>query len=288
MRTARPEWIKTRIFLDSGNPEETREVLGLLGFLDGQTTNPTLIAKNPKTKGRKFTKKEIFDFYRDIVIEISELIPAGSVSIEAYADEKTSSQEMFEQGMEMFSWIPNAHIKFPTTLAGLEAANKAVKAGLRVNMTLCFSQEQAGAVYIATQGAQRGSVFVSPFVGRLDDKGINGMSLIANIARMFEAGDKHVELLVSSVRNLQHVFYSLRLGSDIATVPFGILREWVDTGLAVPGRNYRYPKGDLRDLNYEQVSFARNWYEFNVEHELTRMGIKKFADDWNALIDNCR
>ena len=112
---ARPDKLKTRIFLDSGDPAETHEAIRLLGFLDGQTTNPTLITKNPKTQGRKFTQKEIYNFYRDTVIEISELIPKGSVSIETYADESTASAAMLEQGTEMFSWITNAHIKFPLT-----------------------------------------------------------------------------------------------------------------------------------------------------------------------------
>lgn len=78
---------------------------------------------------------------------------------------------MLKQGKQMYSWVPNAHIKFPTATEGLKAANKAVKEDLRVNMTLCFTQEQAAAVYAATRGAKRGQVFVSPFIGRLDDGG---------------------------------------------------------------------------------------------------------------------
>ncbi len=98
----------------------------------------------------------------------------------------------------MFSWIPNAHVKFPTSREGLEAAGRAVKEGLRVNMTLCFTQEQAAAVYSATAGAKKGDVFISPFIGRLDDRGENGMDLIENIQKMYGTGDGHVEVLTAS------------------------------------------------------------------------------------------
>ncbi len=189
----RPENLKSRIFLDGGNPEETREIIGRLGFLDGQTTNPTLISKNPEARrhleqGGKFSEKEILAFYRQVVGELSSLIPQGSISIEVYADPSTTAESMLAQGREMFSWIPNAHIKFPSSREGLTAAELAVQNGLRVNLTLCFSQEQAAAVYAATRGAKKGEVFVSPFIGRLDDRGENGMDLIAHILRMYGKG----------------------------------------------------------------------------------------------------
>ncbi|HXE09999.1 MAG TPA: transaldolase family protein, partial [Verrucomicrobiae bacterium] len=143
----RPQGLKAKIFLDSGDPAETKAALALLGFLDGQTTNPTLVAKNPYArerfeKGDKFTEDEILDFYKQVVIDISDLIPDGSVSIEVHADQTTTAEQMLAQGREMFRWIPNAHIKYPTTMAGLTAAEQSVHDGLRVNMTLCFSQEQ--------------------------------------------------------------------------------------------------------------------------------------------------
>src|SRR3989344_4842731 len=102
------------------------------------------------------------------------------------------------QGKEMFSWIPNAHVKYPTTKAGLEAAHRSIQEGMRVNMTLVFTQEQAAAVYAATKGAKRGDVFVSPFIGRLDDRGENGMDLIKNIIKMYRGGDGHVLILGAS------------------------------------------------------------------------------------------
>ena len=189
----RPKNMNARLFLDGGNQEETKAVLKQIGFLDGQTTNPTLISKNPEARkrleqGNKFSRTEIFTFYRDVVNILSGLMPKGSISIEVYADAKTSAEEMLKQGKEMFTWIPNAHIKFPTNGEGLKAAQQAVKAGLRVNMTLVFSQEQAAAVYAATQGARKGQVFLSPFIGRLDDRGENGMDVIANIIRMYQKG----------------------------------------------------------------------------------------------------
>src|SRR5512139_2619507 len=110
--TMRPKDLKARIFLDGGDPGETRETLHLLGFLDGQTTNPTLISKNPQARkrldqGETFTKEDALNFYRDTVREISGLIPQGSVSIEVYADLSTTAEKMLRQGEEMFSWIPN-------------------------------------------------------------------------------------------------------------------------------------------------------------------------------------
>ena len=242
--------MNTKIFLDSGDPNETREVVKLLGFLDGQTTNPTLISKNPKAhsrleRGERFTKDEIFAFYKEVVQEISNLIPQGSVSVEVYADKNTNSKEMLEQGREMFSWIPNAHIKFPTTNEGLTAVEQAVKEGMAVNMTLCFSQEQAAAVYAATKGAKKGDVFVSPFIGRLDDRGENGMDLIENIVRMYEKGDHHVEVLTASVRNLDHFLYAIKLGSDIITAPFKVLKEWGDKKLPMPEPDFDYNTSSL-------------------------------------------
>lgn len=283
----RPKRLKTKIFLDSGDPNETREIIKILGFLDGQTTNPTLISKNPEAKkrieeGRKFTKEEIFSFYRNVVFELSSLMPHGSISIEVYADKSTSAEQMFKQGKEMFSWIPNAQIKYPTTREGLRAAEKSVREGIRVNMTLCFSQEQAAAVYAATLGAKKGQVFVSPFIGRLDDRGENGMDLIANIAKMYKEGDDHVEVLAASIRSMDHFLYSLKLGSDIITAPFKLLKEWGENGMQVLD-NFNY-QTSLKPIPYKTIDLEKPWHKYNVNHELTDIGIKKFSDDWNSLV----
>jgi transaldolase len=285
----RPQDLKTRIFLDGGNPEETRETIRLLGFLDGQTTNPTLIAANPKAKqhleqGGRYSPEEINNFYRQVVQEISRLIPQGSVSIEVYADFSTKAEEMVDQGRKMFSWINNAHIKYPTTPEGLKAAAQALGLGLRVNMTLCFSQEQAAGVYAATRGAEKGTVYVSPFVGRLDDQGKNGMDLIANILRLYRKGNGHVEVLTASVRNLEHLLVALHLGSDIITAPFKILKEWAARGLPLPEKDFRFDPHGLKEIPYQDLDLNKNWQSFDLRHDLTTKGLESFSRDWNALI----
>jgi transaldolase len=284
----RPKDLKTRIFLDGGDPHQTRRVIDLLGFLDGQTTNPTLISKNPAAKqrlgkGEKFTADEILNFYHFVVTEISGMIPQGSISIEVYADANTKAEDMLQQAGMMFKWIPNAHIKFPSSHEGLKAAEQAVKEGMRVNMTLCFRQEQAAAVYAATKGAKRGSVFVSPFVGRLDDRGENGMDLIANMLTMYRKGDAHVEVLTASVRNMDHLMYALKLGSDIVTAPFEILKEWGEKGLPMPGNDYVYSK-DLKPIPYKNIDLAQKWQDYDITHDLTVKGMEGFSADWNSLI----
>jgi transaldolase len=112
----RPNGLRTRIFLDGGDPGETRALLAQLGFLDGQTTNPTLISRNPVVqklleRGVKFMPAEALGFYRDVVKEIAGLLPEGSVSIEVYADSATVADAMLRQGREMFIWIPNGHVR---------------------------------------------------------------------------------------------------------------------------------------------------------------------------------
>ena len=285
----RPKGMKSRIFLDGGDPDETKAVLKQTGFLDGQTTNPTLIAKNPEARkrleqGNKFTREEIFMFYRGVINTLSGLLPQGSVSIEVYADVATSAGDMLKQGKEMFAWIPNAHIKFPTSREGLKAAQQAVKAGLRVNMTLVFSQEQAAAVYAATKGAKKGQVFLSPFIGRLDDRGENGMDLIANSIRMYQKGDGHVEVLTASVRSMDHFLYALRLGSDIITAPFQIIKMWGEKGLPVPDDDYHYDMKGMKATPYRELDLSQPWESFDIRHELTNKGMERFSADWNALI----
>jgi transaldolase len=285
----KPANLKTRIFLDGGDQEETRKIIKLLGFLDGQTTNPTLIAKNPEARkrleqGEKFSAGEIIDFYQQVVKTICGLIPKGSVSVEVYADAASKAETMLQQGKEMFSWVANAHVKFPTSREGLKAAEQAVQAGMRVNMTLCFSQEQAAAVYAATRGAKKGQVFVSPFIGRLDDRGENGMDLIANIMKMYAKGDGHVEVLTASVRRPEHLLYALRLGSDIITAPYDILKAWGEQGMPMPGPEFQYDAKGLRPIAYQELDLSRKWQDFDLRHDLTDKGMEKFSADWNALI----
>lgn len=280
----KPLNLKSKIFLDSGDPKETRATLELLGFLDGQTTNPSLVAKNPLAMGKQFNSSEILGFYKNVVSEVSALIPQGSVSIEVYADHNTTAREMLEQGREFATWIPNAHIKFPITAQGILAATSAVKEGMRINMTLCFSQSQAAAVYTATRGAVKGQVFLSPFVGRLDDQGENGMDLIRNILRMYKSGDGHVQVLSASIRHLDHFFESINMGSDILTVPYQILKDWREKSMLLPDPKYIYPMQALRPIPYEFLDINSDWESFNIQHALTDKGLEKFSGDWNALI----
>ena len=285
----RPKDLKTRIFLDGGDPDETRETLALIGFVDGQTTNPSLIAKNPVARqrierGEKFTQGELLSFYRGVIDDLASIIPQGSISIEVYADSSTTAEDMLKQAKEMFSWTPNAQIKLPTTHEGLKAAEQAIKNGIRVNMTLCFTQEQAAAVYAATKGAKKGDVFVSPFIGRLDDKGKNGMDLISNIIKMYKNGDGHVEVLTASVRTIDHHLYALNLNSDIITSPFKIIKAWAEGGLPIPGKDYHYDRKNLTPIGYKELDLAKKWHNFDISHELTDKGQAKFASDWNSLI----
>ena len=278
----------TKLFLDSGDASETRQALELLGTLDGQTTNPTLVAKNPEAaarleRGEKFTSKEILGFYKDVITEISGLLPDGSVSIEVYSDLETTAEDMIEQAHEMYTWIPNAHIKLPTTKEGLTAAQKLNKEHMRLNLTLCFTQEQAAAVYAATRGAKKGDVYVSPFVGRLDDQGVDGMNFISNCLKIFEKSDHHVETLVASVRSLDNFLFSLRLKADIITAPLKLFKEWVEAGKS-DGSDFMYSAGDLKPTKLKNLDLKSDWQDFNIRHELTKSGLERFAKDWNELI----
>lgn len=286
----RPKNLNTKIFLDSGDPSETRRMISLLGFLDGQTTNPSLIAKNPNAvarlaRGEKFSKQEVLDFYKGVVTEISSLIPHGSVSVEVYADLSTTMEEMLKQAREFDEWIPNAHIKFPSNAAGLAAAHTAVTEGMRVNMTLVFTQEQAAAVHAATLGAKKGDVFLSPFVGRLDDRGENGMDLIKNSVQMYHAVESHVEVLTASVRSLDHFLYALALESDCITAPASVLEQWVEKGLAIPPAAYPYDDRGLTPIPNLSLDLTRPWSDYRLEDELLTKGIERFASDWNHLIE---
>lgn len=279
--------LKTRILVDGGDPEETRRIKDRLGFVDGQTTNPSLIAKNPEIRqlvasGHRLTEEEESREYKKIVQEISPLVGDAGVSIEVFSDLTTTAEQMFRQGREMFSWIPNAYVKYPCTKEGLRAAEMSVAQGIRVNMTLCFSQAQAAAVYAATNGS-REPVYVSPFIGRLDDHGQNGVDLISNIKRMYARGDGHVLVLAASIRNLQHLLYAFWAGAELTTVPAQVLEEWAGKGFPLPDVGFDYkPVGT--PIPYDEVDLNQRWQSFNLEHELTRKGIEKFAADYRATL----
>lgn len=282
----KPKSLKTKIFLDSGDPADTKEVLDRLGFLDGQTTNPSLVAKNPEVQarleaGNPFTREELMAKYTEVIKAISTQIPDGSVSIEVYADAKTTADEMLEQAHMMYEWVPNAHIKLPTTAEGLKAAWTLTEESIRVNMTLVFTQAQAAAVYSATFGASKGDVFLSPFIGRLDDRGERGIDLIKNTMEMYRDGDGHVEVLAASIRTLDHLKACFAAGVDIVTVPKNILLEWADSDFdTTVTETYQ----DLTPIPYETIPLGYEMDSYDIEHELTDIGLEKFATDWNKLI----
>ena len=277
----------SKILVDGGDPEETTRVKQLIGFVDGQTTNPSLIAKNPEVislikSGHKFTESEEAAEYRKIVQAISPLVGDAGVSIEVFADLNTTADEMLKQGREMNSWIPNAYIKYPCIAEGLKAAQRSVADGIRVNMTLCFSQQQAAAVYAATKGS-RSPVYVSPFIGRLDDIGQNGVDLIRNIKRMFDQSDHHVLILSASIRTLDHLLYAFRVRSELVTVPAKILEQWAKEGMRLPDNEFTYkPVGS--EIPYEELNLEQPWEQFDIQHELTRKGIAKFVSDYKATL----
>jgi transaldolase len=157
------------------------------------------------------------------------------VSIELFSHEKTTAKEMLGQGTEMSSWIPNAYIKYPCTEEGLRAAQISARQGIRVNVTLCFSQQQAAAVYAPTNGASQ-PVYISPFVGRLDDIGKNGMDVV-NIERMFSTSDGYVLVLAAGIRSIDHLLYTFMLEAELATVPAKIPEQWASKNFPRPTRS---------------------------------------------------
>src|ERR1039458_3099074 len=293
MGTQVKERLTTKILVDGGDPEETRRMKSLLGFVDGQTTNPSLIAKNPEVQhrivsGQKFSLEEQQQEYKRIVQQISPLVGDGGVSIEVFANLNSTSKQMLAQGQDMFSWIPNAYIKYPCTHEGLHAAQMSVSQEIRVNITLCFSQEQAAGVYTATK-TTKAPAYVSPFIGRLDDRGENGMDLIKNIQRMHQAGDGHVHVLAASIRSIDQLLACFALGVELVTVPTKILEAWAAQGFPIPDRNFVYRGVDavgkpLKPIPYENLNLNKSWNAFTLRHDLTRKGIEKFVTDFEGTL----
>ncbi len=222
------------------------------------------------------------DEYKKIVQTISPLVGDAGVSIEVFSDEKTTSQEMVDQGREMFSWIPNAYVKYPCTAEGLRAAQMSVTQGMRINMTLCFSQQQAAAVYAATKGTKQ-PAYVSPFVGRLGDIGQNGMDLVKNVKQMFLKGDGQVLVLAASIRSLEHLLYCFVLETELATVPAKVLELWANKNLPVADKQFQY-KTSGKSIPYTGLDLEQAWETFDIQHELTGKGIEKFAADYRATL----
>lgn len=274
--------LPSKIYIDGGDPEETREADSLLkkaGYhgLDGQTTNPTLIAKRAKGS-------DPIAFYRKTVEEISRIIPNGKISIQVIGDPATlTSGDMLSQARDRITWIPNAVIKFPCINTGLEAVEVFCQEG-PVNVTLNFSQEQAAAVYSATK-AHNYDVFISPFVGRLDDIGQSGMDIIVNEMEMYNAlGDGHVQVLTASIRSLKHLQYALFLKSPVITIPFKVFKEWADGGFSLPKDDFIYDIPGLDDIAYKELTLDKDWREYDLHHDLTDAGVAKFWEDWKGIV----
>ena len=293
MKTQLKKQLKTKILVDGGDPEETRRMKSLIGVVDGQTTNPTLIARNPEIQRRiasdhKLSVEEQRNEYRRIVSEISPIVGDAGVSIEVFANLNSTAEQMLSQGEDMFSWIPNAYIKYPCTHEGLRAAKMSIVRGIRVNITLCFSQQQAAGVYAATRGSIE-PVYVSPFIGRLDDCGDNGMDLITNIQRMYKAGDGHVHVLAASIRSVDQLLACFALGVDLVTVPAKVLEAWAAKDFPIPDKDFTY-KGlnatgnALMPIPFRDINLNRPWAAFDLSHELTRKGVEKFVKDFESTL----
>jgi len=284
---------KAKILVDGGDPEETVRVRNLVGYVDGQTTNPTLVSRNPEVRtlissGHKFSSQEELAEYKKIVQTISPLVGSAGVSIEVYADFDSTAEDMLAEGREMYSWIPNAYVKYPCTHEGLRAAQLSVRESMRVNLTLCFSQEQAAAVYAATKGS-KAPVYLSPFVGRLDDRGENGMDLVKNIKQMYEAGDGHVHVLAASIRHLKHLLGSFAVKAELVTAPGKVWEEWAASSFPLPASDFVYQGTDKADkpltpIAYKSFDLTRAWESFDIRHDLTTKGIQQFVTDYKSTL----
>jgi len=209
-----------KIFLDSANINELREGVAM-GLVDGCTTNPSLIAKEKRP-------------FRPLVEEICSIVP-GDVSLEVVA---TDYEGMVKEGKELAQVASNVVVKCPLTKDGLKAVKHLSSSGIRVNQTLCFSATQA------LLSAKAGAVYISPFLGRLDDIGAVGMDLIRDICEIYQNYGFKTQVLAASIRGPLHVLDAAKAGAHVATMPFAVL-------------------------------------ESLMKHPLTDIGLKKFLDDWN-------
>lgn len=277
--------LSSLIFIDGGDPSETAKAKQALGHIDGQTTNPSLIAKNPDVMrylvdGKKLTTDEALGQYKKIVEAIAA-VTSGPVSIQVIADQTTPKDDMLAQARVYKEWISNGVVKFPCTTNGLAAAEVYCQEG-PVNITLNFSQEQAAAVYVATKNAKH-RVFISPFVGRLDDRGENGMDVVKNELEMYKKGDGHVEVLTASLRRLSHLLYALFLKSPAITVPYKIFTEWQAAKFIQPMEQFRYEADQVTPIPYQEITLERDWRSYNLQHDLTDAGLTKFMEDWKSI-----
>jgi transaldolase len=200
-----------KIFLDTANLDEIREAAAL-GVIAGVTTNPSLIAK----EGRDF---------RQMVEEICRIVD-GPISAEAVSSDAAG---LIREAEELASWHPNIVVKIPITWEGLKATSFLAGKGVKTNLTLCFSANQA------LLAARAGATFVSPFLGRVDDVSWDGMELIQDIVEIYDVHGLPTQIIAASVRHPLHVIEVARAGAHLATVPYKVLQQMVKHPLTDQG-----------------------------------------------------
>lgn len=236
-----------KLFLDSANLKEIQEATSW-GAIDGVTTNPSLVAKE---------NREFLPLIQEICQQVD-----GPVSVETTS---TDTDGMMEEGRHFAKFHPNVVVKCPLTKAGLHATRQLTQEGIRVNVTLCFSANQA------LLAAKAGAYFVSPFIGRLDDISEDGMALIRDIKVIYGNFQFSTQILVASVRHPIHVLEAARIGADIATMPLSVLEKLVKHPLTDAGLE-RF----LRD--WERLpAAAKQWRSSSPAAERQPTGAKQSA-----------
>ena len=200
-----------KFFIDTANVEQIREA-AKLGLLDGVTTNPTLLSRE---KGS----------FRETLKEICSIVP-GPVSAEVVS---LDADGMVKEGKDLVKIAENIIIKVPCTTEGIKAIGIFCEEGIKTNATLCFSANQGLLV------AKAGATYVSPFVGRLDDVGHPGMDLIADLVDIYNNYSFATQIIVASIRSVQHVYESALLGADVATIPFKVISQLIKHPLTDKG-----------------------------------------------------
>jgi transaldolase len=217
-----------KFFVDSGNLEEIRKLVPL-GIVDGVTTNPSLLAKEPRDA-------------TDIIKDICRLVQ-GPVSYEVVA---TDAKGMITEGRKLAAVDPHVVVKAPFTTAGVEATKALSSEGIKVNVTLCFSPAQA---LIA---AKVGAAYISPFIGRLDDIATDGLELVRQIVEIYRHYSFRTEVLVASVRGPMHIVQAARMGADVCTCPPAVLEAC-----------FKHP---LTDIGLEK--FLKDWNKAQENQKL--------------------
>lgn len=200
-----------KIFLDTANVEQIKEAASW-GILDGVTTNPTLVATE---------KREYDEVLKDILTIVD-----GPISAEAIS---ATAEEIVKEARALSKIHKNIVVKIPMCIEGLKAVKKLSKEGVKTNMTLVFSANQA------LLAAKAGATYVSPFVGRLDDISADGMQIVGQIVQIYKNYGFETQVIVASIRHPMHVLEAALMGADIATVPFEVLRKMTQHSLTDVG-----------------------------------------------------